>query len=201
MRPVVSGSISWPVRTSRFAPEATATGVPTSGWLAFVAGEVSSDIYLVREGLAPRRVDLEESGETHKTCPAFSPDGRRLMFGRATGNWNDGFEDAELVVVTVGADGSVSPLTTIPLEGMHGLPSAIWAPDGRWAAFGGGDAAEFRGGGADGVWLVDTVSGEIRQLPGYHPDDLEWRPGTDELAITGDRPVNEIATPASISTR
>ena len=113
------------------------------------------------------------------------------MFGRATGNGDDGFQEAELVIVTVGADGSVSPLTTIPLEGMNGLPCAIWAPDGRWAAFGGADAETPRIGGADGVWLVDTVSGEVRQLPGYHPNDLEWRPGTDELAITGDRPVNQ----------
>ena len=96
----------------------------------------------------------------------------------------------ELAIVTVGADGSVSPLTTIPLEGTHGLPCAIWAPDGRWAAFGGAvDNAEPRG--TDSVWLVDTVSGEVRQLPGYHPNDLEWRPGTDELATTGDRPGNE----------
>jgi hypothetical protein len=173
-------------------PDPTATGAPASGWLAFTLGDVRSDIYLVREGLAPRRVDLAESDATYKNCPAFSPDSGRLMFGRATGNWQDGYEHVELVVVTVGDDGSVSPLTTIPLEGMHGVPCAIWAPDGRWAAFGGGDAADYRNGGTDGVWLVDTVSGEIRQLPGYHPHDLEWRPGTDELAITGDRPDNEI---------
>jgi dipeptidyl aminopeptidase/acylaminoacyl peptidase len=78
-------------------------------------------------------------------------------------------------VVTVAADGTVSPLTTIPLDGVEDIPCAIWAPDGRWAALGGDGA----------VWVVDTETAEVRRLPGYDPRDLEWRPGTDELAITG----------------
>jgi Tol biopolymer transport system component len=57
------------------------------------------------------------------------------------------------------------------------VPCAIWSPDGNWAALGGGGA----------VWVVDTNSGEVRELSGYHPTDLEWRPGTDQLAITGEQ--------------
>ncbi|HZI45795.1 MAG TPA: hypothetical protein VFD53_11270, partial [Ilumatobacter sp.] len=63
-------------------PAETATGMPAPGWLAFIEGttrDIGSDIYLVREGASPRRIDLAESGQTHKTCPAFSPDGQRLM--------------------------------------------------------------------------------------------------------------------------
>ena len=33
------------------------------------------------------------------------------------------------------------------------------------------------------VWLVDTVTDELRRLAGYALTDLEWMPGTDELAI------------------
>jgi Tol biopolymer transport system component len=36
------------------------------------------------------------------------------------------------------------------------------------------------------VWVVDTQSGAIRRLPDLRPSDLEWRPGTDQLAIAGD---------------
>ncbi len=52
---------------------------------------------------------------------------------------------------------------------------AIWAPDGRWVALGGGGS----------VWVVDTQTAEVRQLPVSDATDLEWRPGTDQLAITG----------------
>jgi dipeptidyl aminopeptidase/acylaminoacyl peptidase len=132
-----------------------------NGWVAQTFGSV----FLLQEGEDDRLVDSPGV----QACPAFSPDGARLMFGTST----DG--GAALSVVTVAADGTVSPLTTIPLDGLEGIPCAIWAPDGRWAALAGGDA----------VWVVDTEAGEIRHLPGYHPRDLEWRPATDELAMTG----------------
>ena len=85
------------------------------------------------------------------------------------------FTDPALVVVEVADDGSTSHLTTIPLEGIDDIPCAIWAPDGRWAAFGGTDA----------VFVVDTETAEVRRVADGAPRDLEWRPGTDELAITG----------------
>ena len=115
-------------------------------------------------------------------CPAFSPDGRRLLFGRYDGS------DASLGVATVAADGTetrrgidgevepaITRLATIQLPGVEAIPCAIWAPDGRWAALA----------GAGSVWVVDTETAAVRELPGYDPTDLEWRPGTDELAITG----------------
>ncbi len=37
-------------------------------------------------------------------------------------------------VFAVAPDGRTSPLRTIPLDGADGIPCAIWAPDGRWAA-------------------------------------------------------------------
>lgn len=147
-------------------------------WVAFDSdGTGGDDIYLVRSGEPPRRVIIPGSEAADEVCPAFAPDGDRLMFGRPTGG------GGELVIVPVADDGSVSPAQAITIDGMAGTPCAIWAPDGRWVAFG----------GTGSVWLVDTASGEVRQLPGRDPSDLEWRPGTDELAIAGRVPVNQVS--------
>lgn len=147
-------------------PNHVDTGIVTPWPNGWVAQPYSSSVFLARVG-EPTEVSVDAPGA--KACPAFSPDGARLMIGTYT----DG--DAALSVFSVAADGTVSPLTTIPLDGVENIPCAIWAPDGRWAALGGGGA----------VWVVDTEAGEVRRLPGYDPRDLEWRPGTDELAITG----------------
>ena len=95
------------------------------------------------------------------------------MFGREDDGGNDSLE-----VVSVAEDGRASPLSTIPIDGIEdarqAIPCASWAPDGRWAALGGGGS----------VWVVDTQTAEVRQLPVSDATDLEWRPGTDQLAIT-----------------
>ena len=81
----------------------------------------------------------------------------------------------------VSADGSTSDTTTIPLEGLSGPPCPLWSSDGRWLAF--GAESDLTREGAAEVWLVDTVTEELRRLTGYDATDLEWLPGTDELAI------------------
>ena len=45
--------------------------------------------------------------------------------------------------------------------------------------------------------MVDTQTGAIRRLPDLRPSDLEWRPGTDELAIAGDMGPNRAAETSS----
>jgi len=155
---------------TQVAGDARPLALPANGWVAQTYG---NDIWLSRAGEPDRLIDGYRPGP--EACPAFSPDGERLMFGSAVMN-NGGFSDAVLIVFTVAEDGSSSPLTTIPLDGIDAVPCAIWAPDGRWAAFG----------GANAVWVVDTDTAQVRQLPDYDPRDLEWRPGSDELAITGE---------------
>jgi WD40-like Beta Propeller Repeat len=159
-----------------------------NGWVAQNYGTI------IILGRADSEVDIAVDGDA---CPAFSPDGEQLMYGRDVG------ESAYLDVVNIAAEGTevspgidgqveppVSLRSTIPLDGVIGIPCALWAPDGRWAAL------------ADGgtVWIVDTETGEVRQLPGYAPTDLEWRPGTDQLAINGRSDSGGDNTPIDIYT-
>ncbi len=154
-----------------------ATGPAPNGWVAFDSR--AGDIYLVRPGEDARRLELAGSDTTHEACPTWSPDGTRLLFSRLPGPEDTTTADAELVIVPVGPDGAAGDPTVIALDGFDDLPCAIWAPDGRWVAS--GDPY-----GAGEVWVVDTQTGEIRRLPDLRPIDLEWRPGTDQLAIAGD---------------
>ena len=177
----------------RVTDDPTVPALPPNGWVAFAGsterlsfpGAMGGDVYLVREGESPRRVAGSDTDMSDQGCPAFSPDGGRLVFGQATVGYRSGHEfhedDAELVIMEVGADGSTSGTTTIPLEGLRAVPCPMWSPDGRWLAFGAGsDLAQE---GATEVWLVDTVTEELRRLAGYAATDLEWLPGSDELAI------------------
>jgi Tol biopolymer transport system component len=177
-------------------PEAsTAPGPVKNGWVALDDG---GDIYLVRPGEDARRLEVAGSVTADEACPTWSPDGARLSFGRVTGSSDTALSDAELVIVPVGLDGAIGAPTVVALDGFHALdgfdahPCAIWAPDGRWVAFG----------GTGEVWVVDTDTGAIRRLPDLRPSDLEWRPGTDQLAIAGDmgtnRAADTLSTPVTV---
>lgn len=173
------------------------TTVPvTNGWVAFDSDQSGGgDIYLVRPGEDARRLEVPGSDTADEACPAWSPDGTRLLFGRVTGSSDTTFRDAELVIVPVGLDGAAGAPTVIALDGFDVLdgfdahPCGIWAPDGRWVAFG----------GSGEVWVVDTHTGAIRRLPDLRPIDLEWRPGSDELAIAGDMGATDwVSTPVTV---
>ena len=156
-----------PTRLQVTDEPAPPTTLPANGWVASFNG-----IWLERYGATSGPKEVLEGNGT-QACPAFSPDGERLMFGR-----EDDAGAGTLEIVSVAEDGRASPLSTIPLDiedSRNDIPCAIWAPDGRWAALGGDGS----------VWVVDTETGEVRQLPVSEAADLEWRPGTDQLAITG----------------
>ena len=158
--------------------DALASTTPAdNGWVASFDGTS-----LERYGSTPGP-ELVLGGTGQQGCPAFSPDGERLLFGREDDGGNGSLE-----ILSVADDGSVSLRSTIRLDAIErssreDVPCASWAPDGRWAALGGGGT----------VWVVDTETAEVRQVPVYDPTDFEWRPGTDQLAVTGrDRPGSSV---------
>lgn len=169
-----------------------------NGWVAFDSSRSGEgDIYLVRPGEDARRLEVPGSETAVETCPAWSPDGTRLLFGRVTGSTDTPAGNAELVVVSVAPDGATGAPTVISLDGyvVNGwgsYPCGIWASDGRWVALR----------GPSDVWVMDTVSAAVRRLPDLRPTDLEWRPGTDQLAIAGavdtTRGNEGLTTPVSI---
>ena len=184
----------WGLGDSETAPFVTSVVPDTTGPVVERVGGVDrddddGDIYLVRPGEDARRLEVAGSDAADDACPAWSPDGTRLLFGRVTGSSDTASSDAELVIVPVGRDGAAGAPTVIALDGFEALPGfdphpcATWAPDGRWVAFA----------GSGEVWVVDTQTGAIRRLPDLRPSDLEWRPGTDELAIAGDMGPNRAA--------
>ena len=187
-------------------PDISILGPGTNGWIAVDAAVDASqgggDIYLARPGEDARRMDVAGSDAANDACPVWSPDGTRLLFGRLTGSSETTSGDAELVIVPVDKNGTAGTPTVIGLDGFEmldgglsgfdGQPCGTWAPDGRWVAL--------RGPGE--VWVVDTQTGAIRQLPDLRPSDLEWRPGTDQLAIAGDMGTNRgaptLSTPVTV---
>lgn len=194
---------SVPVEQPKITPE-------PNGWVAVDAyqGDFFNDVYdgdvihLVRPGEDARRLQVAGSDAANDACPAWSPDGTRLLFGRLTGPSDAASSDAELVIVPVDQNGTAGTPTVIGLDGFEVLgggpegfdahPCGTWAPDGRWVAFA----------GTGEVWVVDTQTGAIRHLPDFRPSDLEWRPGTDELAIAGDvgtdRGAPTLSTPVTV---
>ena len=184
-------------------PKPTPKPAPApNGWVAVDAYQGGGDIYLVRPGEDARRLEVAGSDAANDACPAWSPDGTRLLFGRLTGPSDTTSSDAELVIVPVGQNGTAGTPTVIGLDGFEVLgggpegfdahPCGTWAPDGRWVAFA----------GTGEVWVVDTQTGAIRHLPDLRPSDLEWRPGTDELTIAGDMGTNRgaptLSTPVTV---
>jgi Tol biopolymer transport system component len=173
-----------------------------NGWVAVDAYQGGGDIYLVRPGEDARRLEVAGSDAANDACPAWSPDGTRLLFGRLTGPSETTSSDAELMIVPVGQNGTAGTPTVVGLDGFEVLgggpegfdahPCGTWAPDGRWVAFA----------GTGEVWVVDTQTGAIRHLPDFRPSDLEWRPGTDELTIAGDMGTNRgaptLSTPVTV---
>ena len=152
-----------------------------------VRGRLPRQRHLPRaEGSPAHRIAGSDTDGIDQVCPAFSPDGTRLVYGEASGN-EDGYSDPVLVISDLAADGVPSATTTIPLDGTSLLPCATWSADGRWVAFGAGTldrAADppF----VDEVWVVDTETDDIRRLTGLTATDLEWAPDATELFIASD---------------
>jgi Tol biopolymer transport system component len=96
------------------------------------AGYLSgSDVFLIHQGGKPRLVAGRGKGEISNVCPAFSPNGAMLAFGReAPGG-------LAIRVVRVGGDGAVSaPVITLRVPRVSGLaPCPKWSSDSSRLAY------------------------------------------------------------------
>ena len=188
-----------PAPVASVVPDTTAPAPVTNGWVALDSARAGGgDIYLVRPGEDARRLEVAGSDTADEACPAWSPDGTRLLFGRVTGSSDTTFSDAELVIVPVGPDGAAGAPTVIALDGFGVLdgfdphPCGIWAPDGRWVAFG----------GAGEVWVVDTQTGAIRRLPDLRPHRSRvaprHRPARDRRRHGHESRPRRLSTPVTV---
>ena len=121
------------------APDPARPGA-SNGWIAYSTAPadydrrpgyaLGSDIYLVREGVAPRLIADREGGATWNVCPAFSPGGRMLAFGEET---NTG---RAIVIVGMNANGTTTDLNLhLPVAGTGNAPCPRWSSDGRRVAY------------------------------------------------------------------
>ncbi len=153
------------------------TGLPTNGWIAVGEG---GDIWLVSLDQEPRRVIGTDTDSVDELCPAFSPDGRRLAYGRWEG------ESVALAVVDVDADGRVSDPVTIEVGDGLPAPCPLWSADGSQIAFevaltDPGNTTTSAAGSE--VRIVTLSDNSVTVLPDLLATDLEWSPDGNLLAI------------------
>jgi len=135
-----------------------------NGWIVVsanpwnVGGGQNGDIYLVSEGVAPRRIIGSDGDGIAQACPMFSPDGQRLAYGeaRASGpvtTYRGGWPVDGRAIVVVGVNEHGDP---IPALSRFALPTGLgpmvcpeWSPTGRFLAFRVGAQ----------LWIADTASG------------------------------------------
>jgi Tol biopolymer transport system component len=177
------------------APDNPALG--PNGWIAQSSG---GDIYLLGLEQEVRRVVGTDGDGISDGCPAFSPDGRQLAYGRVAGEaeWvvdEDGagslepgtYSDASLVIADVGDDGHVTEQFTVDIGDGLPPPCPVWAPSGDRIAFAvpltsPGNPEQSAVGSE--VRIVTLADGSVTVLPDLLATDLEFSPDGSLLAIT-----------------
>jgi Tol biopolymer transport system component len=162
------------------------SGVPANGWIAFTVTDdpadrgSDEDIWLVALDQEPRRVIGTDTDAIDELCPAFSPDGRRLAYGRVEGS------AATLGIVDVAADGHISAPITIGIGDGQPPPCPVWSPDGDRIAVAVNRTSpvnpQTSARGSE-VWVVSMPNRQITTLPDLLATDLEFSPDGSQLAI------------------
>jgi Tol biopolymer transport system component len=153
----------------------------SNGWVA----QGGEDIWFLALGQEARRVTGTDADSTHEGCPAFSPDGRQLAYGRVTAD-PETYQDAALVIADVGDDGRVTDQLTIDIGAGLPPPCPVWSPSGDRIAFAvplTSPVNPTRGAAGSEVRILTLADRSITVLPDLLATDLEFSPDGTLLGI------------------
>jgi TolB protein len=118
--------------------------------------------------------------------PAWSPDGKRVVFVRATDVHSDARVSAGSLMTVDVSSGSTVRLSAFPVGGLGDLAPA-YSPDGRRIAF--ERAMDFSAGDQGDIWVMNADGTGRTQLTSGPADDRDpdWSPDGTRLAFSSDR--------------
>lgn len=169
------GSSPHQINTASMADVELPRWSPDGKWIAFM-GKRPGDPYRIFVASASGGPLREASrGTDNQGAPTWSPDGRRLIYGRVRCQ-----EEKTCAIEEI--DLRTGEQAMVP--GSQGLSTARWSPDGRYIAALRADRFQ--------VFLLNRATGKWRKLAdGVNGNDLAWAPDSSALYASkpdGDRP-------------